>query len=408
VLYALADGTGGFVIVNTNDLLGGLEKIGKEQNEYYLIGYTPPESAEGTCHTLKVKVSHGYSVRARTGYCNVKNQDVLAGKPQERDLETKAAANVPGDIKATMLTPFFYTGANTARVNVAMDIPTDSLKIDKVKGKLHLDMSVLGLVYSSSGAVSGRFSDSVQKDFADKKEVEAFQEHPLHYENQFDVASGNYKLTVVFSTGGDSFGKIEQPLQVDSYDAKALFISSIALSKQAQRVSDADMQLDSALLEGRAPLVAQGMQVVPTGSNKFKKTENGFVYLEIYQPALLEVSATLPAPATDATKPADVKTSADGAKPADGSKPAEPAKPAAPSLPQVALQMRVVDRKTGEQKMDSGMFPITQLGKPGNPVMAVALKLPLSELAPGTYRAEFKVADATGRSVMRPVMFDVE
>ncbi|MCU1274068.1 MAG: hypothetical protein JWO48_1499 [Bryobacterales bacterium] len=34
VLYALAEGTGGFVIVNSNDLLGGLEKIAKEQNEY--------------------------------------------------------------------------------------------------------------------------------------------------------------------------------------------------------------------------------------------------------------------------------------------------------------------------------------------------------------------------------------
>jgi hypothetical protein len=38
VLYALADGTGGFVIVNTNDLLGGLEKIGKEQDQFYSAG----------------------------------------------------------------------------------------------------------------------------------------------------------------------------------------------------------------------------------------------------------------------------------------------------------------------------------------------------------------------------------
>jgi len=28
-MYMLADGTGGFVIANTNDLLGGLEKIGQ-------------------------------------------------------------------------------------------------------------------------------------------------------------------------------------------------------------------------------------------------------------------------------------------------------------------------------------------------------------------------------------------
>ena len=68
VLYMLAEGTGGFVIVNTNDLLGGLEKIGKEQNQYYVLGYTPAESAEGSCHTLKVKVDHGLNVRARSGY----------------------------------------------------------------------------------------------------------------------------------------------------------------------------------------------------------------------------------------------------------------------------------------------------------------------------------------------------
>ena len=69
--------------------------------------------------------------------------------------------------------------------------------------------------------------------------------------------------------------------------------------------------------------------------------------------------------------------------------------------------MRVLDRKTNEQKLDSGMFEVTQLGKPGNPVVAVALKLPVDQLAPGSYRAEFKVTDNTGRAVMRPGMFEV-
>jgi len=41
-LYQLAEGTGGFVIVNTNDLLGGMERIAKDQSEYYLLGYRPP------------------------------------------------------------------------------------------------------------------------------------------------------------------------------------------------------------------------------------------------------------------------------------------------------------------------------------------------------------------------------
>src|SRR5271156_775526 len=43
VLYELASGTGGFPILNTNDLLPGLEKISREQNQYYLLGYTRSE-----------------------------------------------------------------------------------------------------------------------------------------------------------------------------------------------------------------------------------------------------------------------------------------------------------------------------------------------------------------------------
>src|SRR5580658_2608965 len=66
LLYELAEGTGGFPILNTNDLFAGLQKIAAEQNEYYLLGYVPGHSDEGSCHTLKVKVAgRAANVRAR-------------------------------------------------------------------------------------------------------------------------------------------------------------------------------------------------------------------------------------------------------------------------------------------------------------------------------------------------------
>ncbi len=65
IMFMLAGGTGGFVIHETNDLIGGMEKIGKEQNEYYVLGYTPPDSEEGSCHTLRVKVERGGHRSAR-------------------------------------------------------------------------------------------------------------------------------------------------------------------------------------------------------------------------------------------------------------------------------------------------------------------------------------------------------
>jgi hypothetical protein len=61
VLRALADGTGGFTVLNTNDLLGGLNRIARELNEFYILGYVPPSSKEGSCHTLKVKLGSWWS-----------------------------------------------------------------------------------------------------------------------------------------------------------------------------------------------------------------------------------------------------------------------------------------------------------------------------------------------------------
>ena len=368
VLYMLADGTGGFVIANTNDLLGGLERIGKEQNEYYILAYTPPESPEGTCHMLRVKVDRGgTNVRSRSGYCNVKPVDLLAGKPVEQDLENRATGSQPGTVSASMQAPFFYTSPNTARVDVAIEIRSESLKFEKVKGKLHSELNVLGIAYKLDGAIAARFSDTVKLDLENQKELDAFKQKPLHYENQFEVASGQYNFKVVFSSGGESFGKLEQPLVVDPNDGNQFGLSGLALSKEVHRVSELETALDAELLEGRAPLVALGLQVTPTGANRFKTTDPATMYLEIYEPLLVSANP-----------------------------------------PQVGVQLRLVDRKTGEQKVDSGVIEVASFIRAGNPVIAVGLKLPLASLIAGPYRAELTALDSAGKSVVRSADFEIE
>ncbi len=274
VLYQLADGTGGFVILNTNDLLGGLERIAKDQNQYYLLGYKPAVSAEGSCHTLKVKVERGgTNVRARSGYCNVKPADLLAGNPIEKDLETRAGGEMKGNVTASMEAPFFYTSPNTAQVHLALDIPSAALKFEKEKGKQHASVNLLGIAYKPDGSIAARFSDTVNFDFEGKKEVEEFQKRPFHYENQFGVASGEYKLRVVFSSGNESFGKLETPIVIDPYLDKEFSLSGVALSNNLHRAADISTDLDGLLLEDRTPLLAQGFQISPSASNHFKKTD---------------------------------------------------------------------------------------------------------------------------------------
>jgi VWFA-related protein len=376
VLYELADGTGGFVIANTNDLLGGLERIGKEQNAYYILGYNPPESEEGSCHTLKVKVDRGgANVRARTSYCNVKNANVLAGKPIERELETKAAATSAGTVAANMRAPFFYTSPDTARVNLAIEVPASNIKFDKVKGKQHAEINVLGLVTRPAGDVAARFGDTVKLDFDDKKEVEKFVEKPYHYENQFEVASGSYNLKVVFSAGGENFGKLEAPLKIDSYDGKQFAMSDIVFSTQYRDLrtpnAAASTRADLDLLEGKAPLIAGNMQFDPAGTNRFKSADPAVIYFEVYEPLLDE-----------ANSPSD--------------------KPA----PKLGVQMRILDAK-GAVKLDSGGVDAANYIRKGSPVVAVGLRLPVKDLPAGTYKLEIKAADSEGKAAARTTDFEV-
>jgi len=368
VLFALADGTGGFVIVNTNDLLGGLQKISKEQDQFYLLGYTPPESAEGSCHFLKVKLDRpGTSVRFRSGYCNVKPTDVLLGNPVEKDLENRVAGSAPGVPGASMQAPFFYSSTNTARVDVALSIPTESIKFEKAKGKFHADVNILAIAYRPDGTVAARFSDNKKLEVDGKKELQAFNERPYYYDGQFDIASGEYTLKAAFSSGGASFGKVEIPLTIDPYDSKQFGLSSLALSKDLHRAADVGSDLDAVLLEGRTPLVAQGYQFMPAAAYRFKTTDRAALYAEVYEPH-----------AADKTPPI------------------------------VGIQLRVLDRKTQQEKQDSGLIGVSSEIRAGNPVIPVGLKLPLDKLTPGAYRAEVKAMDALGNSKTRVADFDVE
>lgn len=370
VMYMLADGTGGFVIHDTNDLAGGLDKIGKELNEHYVLGYEPDDSEEGSCHALQVKVSRGgTNVRARSGYCNVKPRDLLAGNPIEKTLEARAASAQAGNVAASMQLPFFYTGTNTARVNVAMDFPVDSVKFTKEKGKFRAEMNILGIASTKEGTVGARFSDTVKLEFQDKKQMEAFQEKPYHYENQFEIASGQYNLKVVLGTSSDSFGKLELPLTVEPYDSKNFGLSGIALSKEFYRAAAMGNSLDVELISDRKPLIAQGLQIIPTGTTKFKNTENAVFFMELYEPLVA---------VPDRKDPVEV-----------------------------GVAMKIFDRKSNEKKVDTGWIRIPVQEKDTNPVLPVGMKLPVTGLPAGGYRLEISGLDKGGKPITRTTDFEI-
>jgi len=368
ILAALAEGTGGFTIFNTNDVLGGLERIGREQNEFYILGYVPADTPEGSCHTIKVKLNRGglSAPRSRSGYCNTRSANVLEGKPLEKQLEAHAAGSQTGSIRGDLQAPYFYTAPNTARVNLAMELPADTVQFNKEKGKYHANLNVLGIAYRPDGTIGARFSDTVNMDL-EKDEWKDFTKTPYHYGNQFDAAPGTYKLTVVLSAGGDTFGKFERPLTIDEYDGKHFSLSGLVLTNSLQKLTDIPTGLDSALLEDRAPLVVKGMQITPSGSNRFKRTDNVVVYTEIYEPLL-----------------------------------------ASANPPLVGMAYTIFERESNKKLFFTDVQRADDFVQKGNPVIPIGLKVKVNDLKPGSYRLVMQAVDsAKNNAPSRIVDFDI-
>jgi VWFA-related protein len=367
ILAALAEGTGGFTIFNTNDLLGGLQRIGNEQSEFYVLSYAPPETPEGSCHTLKVKVSRGGTdVRSRSGYCNEKVTNPLEGKPLEKQLEAHAGGAQQGSIHGSLQAPYFYTGPNVARVNLAMEIPAENLQFSKEKGKYHANINVLGIAYKPDGSIGARFSDTVNFDL-EKDELKEFTKIPYHYENQFDAATGTYKLTIVLTAGGDAFGKFESPLQIDAFDGKKIALSGLVLTNSMQNIGQISTGLDSVLLEDRTPLVVKGMQIIPSGTNRFKKSENVVLYTEVYEPLLT------------ADKP-----------------------------PVLGVGYSIVNRITDKEVFATGAIRADEYIRKGSPVVPIGLIVPLKDIPAGNYRLVMQAVDSAGNhAANRIISFDV-
>ena len=130
--------------------------------------------------------------------------------------------------------------------------------------------------------------------------------------------------------------------------------------------------LDEELLENRVPLIVSGIQITPTGSNHFKKSEKGYVYAEIYEPAM----------ALPDEKDADV--------------------------PAVGVRMELLDPKTGQVKKDFGLTRLKVPPVTGNPTVPVGLVMSAPEMEAGAYKLRITGVDATGHEFARTADIQLE
>jgi hypothetical protein len=109
------------------------------------------------------------------------------------------------------------------------------------------------------------------------------------------------------------------------------------------------------------------MQINPSGSNRFKKTDNVAAYTEIYAPLLTSANP-----------------------------------------PQVMAGYAIVEKGTGKVVYKSGAARMDEFVKKGSPMVPVGMKIKLDEMSPGSYQLVMMAADGAGNHAKNRVIdFDV-
>jgi hypothetical protein len=146
---------------------------------------------------------------------------------------------------------------------------------------------------------------------------------------------------------------------VEAHASTEFGLSGLVVSGRYGPAAEVRLGPEEGWTADRTPLIAEGMRIVPSASNRFRKTDAPAVYAEIYEPSLL----------------------APDPKVALG----------------VGIGIRIFDRRTGEQKVDTGILRIALPAATGSPAIPIVRRLPVDSLPAGPYRIELEAGDTAGR-----------
>jgi hypothetical protein len=375
----------------------GMNKAASDQllEDQYLISYVPRASAEGSCHQIKVTLdSKEDTVYYRDEYCNILHSpsDPLKGTKIAKTMDEYAEIGQKGTIPLSIQATSTFINTNSGRVNIAVEFPWKLLSTYKNGDYRGADVAILGMIYTTNGRLTKRFSDiafSPRVQGVGRETVQRSQSYvdgeatrlPTRYETQVDLASGSYRMRIVL-TDGTNFGRADVPFTVETYDPNNISVSGIVLGKRfvkmdttwPQNVSDNDFselskstKREVSTAPEYVPLVSKDIGITPAGDTRSHKGGGLLTYFEIYEPALVSGQA------------------------------------------KVQYEMRVVDAKTDKTVVDTGLRSADSYVNPGKLIIPIAEGIAFKKFHAGAYRVEVQASDFTGKQTpWRSATFTVE
>jgi VWFA-related protein len=242
----LAKETGGFSVVNNNDLSGGVRRVLDDQS-YYLVAYEPdsdtfdPENRKFNKIEIRV-LRKGATARYRSGFFNVADRTTLASNnvPLPPIYQLRKALTSPFAVNGISLrmNALFSSGRSGAFVRSLLHIPARDLKFtDEPDGSKTISFDVWAASFGDNGSVV----DQITKTYNVSIRPEGYKkvlEEGILYHFTFPVKKpGGYQYRVAIrDTQGGKIGSASQFIQVPDLKKGRLTTSSIVIENMPPKV----------------------------------------------------------------------------------------------------------------------------------------------------------------------------
>jgi hypothetical protein len=273
-LFAIADGTGGELYENFNDLSAAMEQMLKRTSVTYVLAFQPESlKRDGSYHRLRVELkdaSRGTRVIHRPGF--YAPRPFAEQSSTERMMQTaqQVVAGVEGGIPVSVLAAAFPTGGEQSYVPVLLEVDGPALLAGQPAGQ-PLPAEIYVYALDAQGAVQDFVSQTVGLDVA--KVEPALRQSGLKFFGHLDLGPGDYSVRVLVRNGATGVSGLEvATVHVPAFTAADPILLPAFFPEPAgkwlivrEAAKEGDRQVPYPFMAGEQPFIPASMPVVGPG-----------------------------------------------------------------------------------------------------------------------------------------------
>jgi VWFA-related protein len=274
-LVYLARQTGGFAMINNNDLAGGIRRVLDDQS-YYLVAYEPEDETfdpkTRRFNRLDIKVLRkGARVRYRSGFFSVSDDNVAKSVDASRGNLVHALTSpfAVNEIAVRLNTLFGVQKGDVPFVRSLLHIAAKDLTFtDSPDGKKAATFEVLAVGFGDNGVPVDQVSRSYTLTL-NKERYQEFLERGFVYDIAFPVKKpGAYQLRIALKdTATNKIGSANQYIDVPNLKKKRLTLSGLAVENLSQTAYQKRAANNGAAVPGDSdPLMDTALRQFKPGS----------------------------------------------------------------------------------------------------------------------------------------------